>query len=113
MTIENTSVKTVEKAAVKFPELLRNISKEAAKKLLGDYGVNPDVLRGNYGERGLLVLLAFINNPCVTKQKLAEGFGVSLSTIEKDVNKLKKSGYVQHKGTDKGGHWEIAEQNMK
>ncbi len=107
MTIENTLVRTMEKAAVKFPELLRNISKEAAEKLLGGYGVNPDVLRGNYGERGLLVLLAFINNPYVTKQKLAEGFGVSLSTIEKDINKLKKSGYIQRKGPDKGGHWEI------
>ena len=121
---EKASVKTSGETSVKIPALLRHTPKEVTEELLGDYGVNmgilrgnygvnPDVLRRNYGERGLLVLLAFINNPYVTKQKLAEGFGVSLSTIEKDINKLKKSGYIQRKGADKSGYWEIVEKNKE
>ena len=99
-------MKTVEK----IPAILRNTPKEITEELLGDYGVNPDVLRGNYGERGLLVLLAFINNPYVTKQKLAEGFGVSLRTIGRDIDKLKEAGLVARKGSDKKGIWSVIKQ---
>ena len=46
------------------------------------------------------------NNPSISKTKMAETLGVSLSTVKREISKYNRIKYV---GPSKGGHWEIKE----
>ncbi len=80
--------------------------------LRGNYGVNVEDLRDNYGKRCVKILIEILNNPEVTKEMLAETERVSVSTIEKDIKKLKDTGYLDREGSDKAGRWVIIKQNL-
>ena len=46
-------------------------------------------------------------NPTITAQEIAEALGLSLSSIEKSIRKLRESGMIHRVGPNKGGHWKI------
>ena len=101
------SQKTVEKIS----ETLRSNYGVNGKNLRSNYGVNAVVLRGKYGERCLLIMIAIMHNPFITKQKLSENLEVSLSTIEKDIKKLRDANFIIREGSDKTGKWIIVKQD--
>ena len=45
--------------------------------------------------------------PEITAEELAKMFSVTLKTIQRDLNKLKKNGQIRRFGSNKTGHWEI------
>lgn len=61
-----------------------------------------NVLRGKYGQRVLELLVLIDKDSFVTKDKLVDKLNVSLSTIEKDIKKLKDEDIVRRNGS-----WEI------
>jgi len=80
------------------------------EELRDNYGVKVEELRGNYGVRIIDILVEILIDEAITKEKLAEITSVSVSTIEKDIKKLKDIGYLERVGSDKAGRWVIIKQ---
>ena len=67
-----------------------------------------DNVGDNVGDKRLnkiLVLIKQYNQ--ISAVQIATQLSVSYRTIERDIDKLKKSGKLKRIGTDKGGYWEI------
>ena len=47
--------------------------------------------------------------PSLSRSNIANIIGTSLSTIEKDVSKLRKAKIIERKGSAKKGLWQILE----
>jgi ATP-dependent DNA helicase RecG len=47
------------------------------------------------------------SDPKVSKRELAEKVGISETTIDKNINTLKKKGIIKRVGPDKGGRWVV------
>ena len=52
-------------------------------------------------------------NPKITQSELAAKIQLSVKGIEKQIRSLRELGLIRRVGPDKGGHWEIIEQNEK
>ena len=52
-------------------------------------------------------------HPEITQSELAEKIHLSVKGIEKQIRSLRELGIIRRVGPDKGGHWEIIEQNEK
>ena len=48
-------------------------------------------------------------NKNVSAKEISQKLGISLRAVEKQLSKLKKSGYLRRIGPARGGHWEIVE----
>jgi len=48
-----------------------------------------------------------LENPQITRKELAEKLFINQSSVQKHINKLKKSGLIERIGPDKGGYWEV------
>ena len=53
------------------------------------------------------ILAAIIENPEISMQKIANLIGLSAVTVKKHLKKMKAKGTICHIGPDKGGHWEV------
>ena len=53
------------------------------------------------------------SNPKITQSELAAEIQISVKGIEKQIRILRDLGLICRVGPDKGGHWEIIEQNEK
>lgn len=78
--------------------------------LRGKYGVNSEEIRKKFGENALFVLEIISIKPDLTRQNIADLLGISLSTIEKNIKKLRDATIIGREGTDKIGYWKIIEQ---
>lgn len=78
--------------------------------LRGIYGINMEEIRKKYNENVLFVLELIALKPDLTRQNFADILGISLSTIEKNIKKLKDANLIGREGTDKIGQWKIIEQ---
>jgi Fic family protein len=56
------------------------------------------------------VLAAISGNPFVTYDELAEVAGKSRATVQRAVAELKSRGIISRRGSDKKGHWQIAQE---
>jgi len=83
------------------------------------------LLKGNYAlkNRELHILFDTVNdtvkpendtvfsliekNTHITTKELSEKLGISLSTIKRKINSLKKNGVLERVGSDKAGYWRI------
>ncbi|HSH50303.1 MAG TPA: RNA-binding domain-containing protein [Bacteroidales bacterium] len=74
---------------------------------LSKYGRNAEEIRKKYGRNAEEILKIIIKNPESTTQIMAEQMNVSVSTIEKNIAKLKKAGIIERVGSTKSGYWEI------
>lgn len=54
-----------------------------------------------------------LENILETSASLASYLGVNERTIRRDLQYLQKQGLIRRVGPDKGGHWEVIEQNEK
>lgn len=48
-----------------------------------------------------------IEDPKISKQKMSEIIGISTTAIDKNINLLKKEGFIERIGPDKGGYWKV------
>lgn len=58
-------------------------------------------------ERQSKILEVIKQNAKTTALDLAEIFSVSRKTIERDLAKLTKAGYIKYSGSSKDGQWEV------
>ncbi|UCE74009.1 MAG: winged helix-turn-helix domain-containing protein [Methanomassiliicoccales archaeon] len=61
------------------------------------------------GENQKRILQLMKADPHITIPKLAEKIGISTTSVENNITKLKKKGLLRRVGPAKGGHWEIIE----
>ena len=64
-------------------------------------------------ERQKLIISAIFENPYITQTELAKTLGISVVHVNKNMKKLQEQGIIRRVGPDKGGHWEVIEQNKK
>lgn len=55
------------------------------------------------------ILTAIMNDPTVTQKQLVEITGLSRRGVEWQMNQLKSQGLIRRVGPDKGGYWEVIE----
>ncbi len=55
------------------------------------------------------VLLLMLVEPQISRSKLSKLLGINPSAIQKHIEKLKAKHIIKHIGPDKGGHWEVIE----
>ena len=48
--------------------------------------------------------------PFVTASELSEMLGISLRKTQENMRKLRETGLIRRIGPDKGGHWEVIDQ---
>ena len=48
-----------------------------------------------------------ISNPMITREKMANGLGISLDGVKKQIKNLRDRGILIHEGSDKAGYWRI------
>ena len=78
--------------------------------LRGKFGINSEEIRDKYNENVLFILELIALTPDLTRQNFADILGISLSTIEKNIKKLKDANLIEREGTDKIGLWKIITQ---
>jgi predicted HTH transcriptional regulator len=78
--------------------------------LRGKFGINSEEIRDKYNENVLFILELIALTPDLTRQNFADILGISLSTIEKNIKKLKDANLIEREGTDKIGLWKIIAQ---
>ena len=88
-------------------------AQESAVKASGvNDGVNEKV-NEKVNERQKLIISAIFENPYITQTELAKTLGISVVHVNKNMKKLQEQGVIRRVGPDKGGHWEIIENNEK
>ncbi len=58
-------------------------------------------------ESQIKILLLVSENAKITKKEMAKVIGISSTSIDKNIEKLKSLGVLKRIGPDKGGYWEI------
>ena len=53
------------------------------------------------------ILKIIEHDPFITIPKIAELMGISTRAIDKNIESLKKDGYIERIGPNKGGHWKV------
>ena len=69
--------------------------------------LDTEEVRKKYGRNAEEILKIIVKNPESTTQIMAEQINVSISTIEKNIAKLKKAGIIERVGSTKSGYWKI------
>ncbi len=59
------------------------------------------------------ILNKMVDNPQITISELSEILGISIKGIEWQIARLKQNGVIRRIGSDKGGEWEIIDNNKK
>ena len=85
---------------------------EGNEKVNETGGVNEKV-NEKVNERQKLIISAIFENPYITQSELAKTLGISVVHVNKNMKKLQEQGIIHRIGPDKGGHWEVIEQNEK
>lgn len=85
------------------------INKEDDRSL-SKYGLNTEEIWKKYGRNTEEILKIIVKNPESTTQIMAEQINVSVSTIEKNIAKLKRAGIIERVGSTKSGYWKIRKQ---
>ena len=85
---------------------------EGKEKVNATEGVNEKV-NEKVNERQKLIISAIFKNPYTTQTELAKTLGISVVHVNKNMKKLQEQGVIRRVGPDKGGHWEVIEQNEK
>lgn len=60
-------------------------------------------------ERQRLIISVITQNPYITQSKLAKILEISLVHVNKNMKKLQEKGLIRRIGPDKGGHWEVVD----
>ena len=58
------------------------------------------------------ILITITTNPYITKSELAKVCGITEDGIYWNIKKLKEGGIIRRVGHDKGGHWEVIDNDV-
>ncbi len=102
--------------------LIKELEPEAKFEQIGDifitefirptYNISKDLIERlveGLVENQKKIVLYIWENPKISKRELSEKLGVSTTTIDKNIEKLKKIKILERIGPDKGGRWQINE----
>ena len=98
-------VKTTQKGLVENSQkgLVENGINTSKFSQLDEYKVGSKRLVENQ----LRLIELMLENPKISKQKMSEVIGISTTAIDKNINTLRKKGFIERVGSDKGGHWKV------
>ncbi len=71
------------------------------------FGRNSVEIRSKFGENVFKTLEIIFRHPEITAKEIAAQLGLSKRTIENYLAKLKRNGYIERRGSDKTGSWNI------
>jgi ATP-dependent DNA helicase RecG len=77
------------------------------EELQEKYGRNTEEVRKKYGRNAMNIMLLFLIEPTIITKDIATILGISSSTIEKAIAKLKEENIIQREGATKVGSWKI------
>jgi Fic family protein len=103
-----------------FDELITYLKNSIAEYKKSIQGIETAVLPGTLGEKqtdwekmlgeNQQRILEFLKDcPTLTTNELAKELKLSTTAIENNISKLKKKGFLERIGPDKGGHWHVVE----
>ena len=102
------------KTVISFSEISSDIAKKtsvkSSKKIHEKYGRSTEEVRKKYGRNAERILIEMIFDQKITTAQLSEKLGISTSTVEKNISKLRKHNIIKRAGSTKGGYWEIIKQ---
>ncbi len=113
-------VKTViEKSDEKFEEFSVEITQKV-EELLNKLGIKwseesvekvgkrlVEKVGRKLAENQIKILLLVINNSRISKREMSELLNISTTAIDKNIEKLKKHGFLKRIGPAKGGYWKV------
>lgn len=67
-------------------------------------------IKENYTERILWIVILMAIAPKITRQNLADILGISLSTVDKSIQEMRKNKIIDRTGSDKAGTWRIGKE---
>lgn len=73
---------------------------------IDESGLSP-CAKGGTGERRAMLLGIFAENPSVTVAQASRRLGVSMATINRDIDALKRAGKLEREGSSKAGVWKV------
>lgn len=56
------------------------------------------------------ILKLLRENPYITSRQLADSLDMARSGISKHLSQMQETGLIKHIGPNKGGHWEVVEE---
>ena len=68
---------------------------------------------GSGSEKNKAIISAIRLNPKVTAAEIAMKLGVSSRAVEKRIKTLRENGVIRRIGGDKGGYWEVIENDTE
>ncbi len=105
-----TTQKTVEKTSEKIILLIKQNPEITRKELGVKLG---EMLGVKLGENNAEIIRKIAENKFITSLELSKYLSLSITAIENNISKLKKIGIIKRIGADKGGYWEVVENNEK
>ena len=97
---EHTGLWTVFHFAVSQPEAGRGVGETTQEN-------EGEKLGEKLGETRATIVRAMLANPNVTAVQLAQALQISTTAVEKNLQFLKRQGYIERVGPAKGGHWKV------
>lgn len=67
-------------------------------------------IKENYTERILWIVILMAIAPKITRQNLADILGISLSTVDKSIQEMRKNKIIDRTESDKAGTWRIGKE---
>ena len=65
------------------------------------------VSRKRLVENQFKILELMLKDPKVSKHKMAEVIGISTTAIDKNISTMKRKGFIERVGPDRGGYWKV------
>lgn len=75
--------------------------------IIENYEVEQKGLVEGLVESQQAILRMIEKNPSLSKREMAATIGISTTALDKNIETLKKKGFLQSVGSAKGGHWKI------
>lgn len=64
-------------------------------------------MANNLSDRQARIVNLMVERPRITYRQLADSLGVSLSTVKRDTEALRRASIVEREGSDKTGSWRV------
>lgn len=92
---------------INFKALFSKTAIPTTEFLRTKYGRSTEEVRKKYGRNTENILIELAANPNITIAAISKKIGISNSTVDKNIAKLKEHGFVKRIGSTKSGYWEI------
>ena len=104
--VENTKKRLVENTKKRLVENTKKGLVENTKKRLVEN------TKKRLVENQSKILKMLIKKPTASKQKIAKSIGISSTAVDKNIEVLKKKGFLKRIGPAKGGYWKVLKKGL-